>query len=140
MGRHSIKARIAPGIAAMLFIMTVALAANTVQASRAIREQAVSSYRTTGAAIMEQIDFQLEGADAHLHALAGAGHRRQLSAGHQAVRHALSGRVGERGHHIRLPGGGSDERPTFSLVSDAGALMAGGGSSVLPPGLDYTGR
>ena len=54
MGRHSIKARIAPGIAAMLFIMTVALAANTVQASRAIREQAVSSYRTTGAAIMEQ--------------------------------------------------------------------------------------
>lgn len=37
-------------------------------------------------------------------------------------------------------GGGSDERPTFSLVSDAGALMAGGGSSVLPPGLDYTGR
>ena len=36
MGRHSIKARIAPGIAAMLFIMTVALAANTVQASREI--------------------------------------------------------------------------------------------------------
>lgn len=69
MNRHSIKAKIAFGIMVMLAVMTAALAINTVQASRAVREQAVSSYRTTGAAIMEQIDFQLAGADAHLHAL-----------------------------------------------------------------------
>lgn len=68
-GWYSIKAKIAAGVAAVLLMVTAALAVNTVQASRAVRAQAVSSYRTTGAAIMEQIDFQLEGADNHLHAL-----------------------------------------------------------------------
>ena len=69
MGWYSIKAKMAVGMAAVLLMVTAALAVNTVQASRAVRAQAVSSYRTTGAAIMEQIDFQLEGADTHLHAL-----------------------------------------------------------------------
>ncbi len=230
MGRHSIKVKIALGIAAMLFIMTVALAANTVQASRAIREQAVSSYRTTGAAIMEQIDFQLEGADAHLHALTASDYNLRiirhslnvdevtfanvrfqsvlsttLSANQlvgsfflydaaqerywdvynpsstyeerESVRRFLRGELSQAWVQppqsapwlVRDIGGGSylldikqygtlylgawvsadtiygslgvgDERPTFSLVSDAGALMTGGGSSELPPGLDYTGR
>ena len=67
--RYSIKVKIAFGIVILFSITSVGLASNTIQAARAVREQAVSSYTTSGAAIVEQIDFQLEGVDTHLHAL-----------------------------------------------------------------------
>ncbi|WP_302321711.1 sensor histidine kinase [Ruthenibacterium lactatiformans] len=69
MKRYSIRIKLGEGILIMLILLLSGLMASSFQSARAVRQQAVSLHQRTGAMIMEQIDYQLSGAEAQLKAL-----------------------------------------------------------------------